>query len=69
MNRWMRHHQAKQNAAEVDARPIHHSPWFWLGVVMFMAAILTYVFSEDLSLRPRLGGAAMTTATTPLAAP
>jgi hypothetical protein len=33
---------------------VHHSPWFWIGVAMFMAAILTYVFSEDLSLRPRL---------------
>lgn len=36
-----------------DWRHVHHSPWFWIGAAMFMAAILTYVFSEDLSLRPR----------------
>jgi hypothetical protein len=36
----------------------HHSPWFWVGAAMFMIAILTYVFSEDLSLRPRLHGTA-----------
>ena len=39
-----------------DWRTVHHSPWFWVGVAMFMIAILTYVFSEDLSLRPRLHG-------------
>ena len=38
-----------------DWRTVHHSPWFWVGAALFMAAILTYVFSEDLSLRPRLG--------------
>ena len=69
MNRWMRHHEAKQNEAEIKARPIHHSPWFWLGVVMFLTAILTYVFSEDLSLRPRLHGVAQTVERTPLAVP
>ena len=41
-----------------DWRRVHHSPWFWVGVVMFMAAILTYVFSEDLSLRPKRHGGA-----------
>jgi hypothetical protein len=40
-------------ARKRDWRRVHHSPWFWVGVAMFMAAILTYVFSEDLSLRPR----------------
>jgi len=39
-----------------DWRHVHHSPWFWIGVAMFMAAILTYVFSEDLSLTPRRHG-------------
>jgi hypothetical protein len=39
-----------------DWRRIHHSPLFWVGVAMFLTAILTYVFSEDLSLRPRLNG-------------
>jgi hypothetical protein len=37
---------------------VHHSPWFWVGVAMFLIAILTYVFSEDLSLRPRRHGPA-----------
>ena len=39
-----------------DWRRVHHSPWFWLGVTMCMAAILIYVFSEDLSLRLRRQG-------------
>ena len=39
-----------------DWRRIHHSPLFWVGVAMFLTAILTYVFSEDLSLRPRRHG-------------
>jgi len=69
MNRWMRHRQARQDAAEEKARPIHHSPWFRLGVAMFLTAILTYVFSEDLSLRPRLHGVAQTVERTPLAVP
>jgi hypothetical protein len=29
---------------------------FWVGVAMFLTAILTYVFSEDLSLRLRPHG-------------
>jgi hypothetical protein len=42
----------KEEAASPRAlRPIHHSPLFWVGAAMFMLAILTYVFSEDLSLR------------------
>ncbi len=65
MNREMRHRVAKEAAA----RPIHHSPWFWVGVAMFLTAILTYVFSEDLSLRPRLHGAAPTGEARPLVAP
>jgi hypothetical protein len=44
----------KREAHKRDWRHIHHSPMFWVGAAMFLAAILTYVFSEDLSLRPRL---------------
>jgi hypothetical protein len=47
-----------RRASGRDWRRVHHSPWFWVGAAMFMAAILTYVFSEDLSLRPRPQGAA-----------
>jgi hypothetical protein len=36
-----------------DWRKIHHSPLFWLGFVLFLDAITFYVFSEDLSWRPR----------------
>jgi len=45
-------HRDKLDAPKRDWRRVHHSPWFWVGVAMFLAAILTYVFSEDLSLRP-----------------
>jgi hypothetical protein len=48
----------KREASRRDWRRVHHSPWFWVGVAMFLTAILTYVFSEDLSLRPRRHGSA-----------
>jgi hypothetical protein len=48
------HHQAKPVTPKRDWWRVHHSPLFWVGVAMFLAAIMTYVFSEDLSLRPRL---------------
>ena len=32
---------------------IHHSPVFWIGVVLCMSAITIYVLSEDLSWHPR----------------
>jgi hypothetical protein len=35
-----------------DWRKIHHSPMFWIGVVMCLAAIMIYVLSDDLSWRP-----------------
>ena len=35
-------------------RHIHHSPLFWIGAVVFLAAIAAYIFSEDLSMRPVL---------------
>jgi hypothetical protein len=34
-------------------RPIHHSPVFWIGVALFLAAITIYVLTDDLSWRPR----------------
>jgi uncharacterized iron-regulated membrane protein len=36
-----------------DWRKIHHSPLFWIGVFLFLAAITIYVLSDDLSWRPR----------------
>lgn len=35
-----------------DWRKIHHSPIFWIGVAMCLAAIAIYVWSDDLSWRP-----------------
>lgn len=37
-----------------DWRRIHHSPVFWVGIVLCLAAILIYVWSDDLSWRPRI---------------
>jgi hypothetical protein len=37
-----------------DWRRIHHSPLFWFGFCLFLAAITIYVLSDDLSWRPRL---------------
>ena len=69
MNRHERHREERQAATGKDWRHIHHSPWFWVGVAMFLTAIVTYVFSEDLSLRPRLHGAAQTVDGKPLMVP
>jgi hypothetical protein len=35
-----------------DGTRIHHSPVFWVGIVMCLAAIAIYVFSDDLSWWP-----------------
>ena len=35
-----------------DWRKIHHSPLFWVGVAMCLAAIITYVMTDDLSWLP-----------------
>jgi hypothetical protein len=40
--------------AKPGKRPVHHSPVFWVGVVLFLAAIAIYVMSDDLSARLRL---------------
>jgi hypothetical protein len=39
-----------------DWRHIHHSPIFWIGVVLCLAAITIYVLSDDLAWRPALSG-------------
>lgn len=43
---------APRPAARSEQRRIHHSPLFWVGVAMFLAAIAIYVWSEDLSRLP-----------------
>jgi hypothetical protein len=34
-----------------DWRRIHHSPMFWIGVVLCLVAITIYVMSDDLAWR------------------
>jgi hypothetical protein len=55
MNSHQHHDQhAPRKAPKRDWRRIHHSPLFWVGVVLFLAAIAVYVGSEDLSWRPHV---------------
>jgi hypothetical protein len=35
-----------------DWKRVHHSPLFWVGALLFLAAISIYVLSDDLSWRP-----------------
>ncbi|HEY0236815.1 MAG TPA: hypothetical protein VGC86_17445 [Afipia sp.] len=42
-----------KHPAPHDWRRIHHSPAFWIGVVLCLAAIAIYLWSDDLSWRPR----------------
>jgi hypothetical protein len=37
-----------------DWRHVHHSPLFWVGAVLFLAAIAIYLGSDDLSWRPHV---------------
>ncbi len=37
------------------SKRIHHSPIFWIGVLMFCAAIAIYILTDDLAWRPRFG--------------
>jgi hypothetical protein len=47
-----RGNEVKSQNSERDWRRIHHSPMFWVGIVMCLAAIAIYVWSDDLSWRP-----------------
>jgi hypothetical protein len=35
-----------------DWKRIHHSPLFWIGVLLFIAAGAIYVLSDNLAFRP-----------------
>jgi len=48
------HDHDAAGAEKRDWRRIHHSPVFWIGIVLCLAAIGTYVWSDDLSWRPHL---------------
>ena len=38
--------------ASSDRRLIHHSPIFWIGIALCLAAIAIYLWSDDLSWQP-----------------
>jgi hypothetical protein len=44
--------QSHHRDAPQSARPVHHSPIFWVGVVLFLIAITVYVLSDDLMWWP-----------------
>jgi hypothetical protein len=46
----------KPAARPRDWRRIHHSPMFWIGVVLCLSAIMIYVLSDDLAWRPASSG-------------
>jgi hypothetical protein len=52
MNAHGHHGDAPKPAHRRDWRRIHHSPLFWVGLVLCLGAITIYVLSEDLSWRP-----------------
>jgi hypothetical protein len=39
----------EQRDGAARSRPIHHSPLFWIGIILCLAAIVIYVMSYDLS--------------------
>jgi len=41
-------------AEQRNWRRIHHSPAFWIGIALCLAAIIIYVWSDDLSWRPHV---------------
>jgi hypothetical protein len=47
------HDLEKPEARQRNLKRIHHSPFFWLGLLLCLAAIAIYVLSGDLSWRPR----------------
>jgi hypothetical protein len=46
-------HTGAAGARRRDWTRIHHSPLFWVGVFLCLAAIMVYVLSDDLSWTPR----------------
>jgi hypothetical protein len=52
----VRGNRMKPAAPPRDWRRIHHSPIFWIGIVLCLTAIMIYVLSDDLSWRPAPSG-------------
>lgn len=38
----------------MDWRRPHHSPLFWIGAALFLAAMAIYLWSQDLSTLPQV---------------
>jgi hypothetical protein len=38
-------------------KPVHHRPSFWIGLILCLAAIAVYLWSDDLSWLPGAAGA------------
>jgi hypothetical protein len=47
---------ASPSADGKNRRPIHHSPLFWGGVILFVLAISVYVFTDSLAWMPLRSG-------------
>lgn len=43
---------AEPAAGAGKRRPLHHSPLFWGGVILFILAISIYVFTDSLAWMP-----------------
>jgi hypothetical protein len=53
--RWMNNEgqgRDRSGAKRRDWRRIHHSPVFWIGIVLCLTAIGVYVWSDGLAWRP-----------------
>ena len=37
-------------------KPIHHTPLFWVGLILCLVAIAVYLWSDDLSWLPGRAG-------------
>jgi hypothetical protein len=48
------HNRQLAAAEKGDWRRIHHSPMFWIGIALCLAAIAIYLWSDDLSWRPHV---------------
>jgi len=44
----------KRTPSPRDWKRLHHSPVFWIGVLLFVAAMAIYVLSDNLWLHPHI---------------
>ena len=46
------HAHQHHNIQQSPKKAIHHSPWFWVAVILMLVAMVYYVMSDDLALAP-----------------